>query len=187
MPASCLHSGGFATREAPSSIQRSAAKMCAWILPSTGPGPNWRSMAAAARSVASSRRDLSRASISLRNGVPWQYATAGIRGDVAVLRSATVCTSGASKPPSPPAKWQAYAIQFSGVLTFQGTELDTWESLQGGRFPETSFDEIIDSPWIASMAGKIRPQHRHFVLQTYDRVFEIVCTSYDLQLKQLRA
>lgn len=45
---------------------------CAWILPATGPSP-WRlAMTCAARSVAAWSASASRASISLRSGVPWQ-------------------------------------------------------------------------------------------------------------------
>ena len=63
---------------------------CACILPSTSPRPNRRPIASAAMSVASPSRDVPRASISFRNGVPWQYAMAGSRGDFARLRAARV-------------------------------------------------------------------------------------------------
>ena len=49
--------------------------------------PKRWAMAFAATSVASPSRAASRASISLRSGVPWQYAIAGMRGDAARLRS----------------------------------------------------------------------------------------------------
>jgi hypothetical protein len=51
---------------------RSTVTTCAWILPSTGPTPNRRSIAVATIVVASSRRPGPRASISARSGVPWQ-------------------------------------------------------------------------------------------------------------------
>ena len=51
-------------------------------------------------SVASPRREASRASISFRKGVPWQYATAGARKEVARLRAATALICGdAVNPP----------------------------------------------------------------------------------------
>ncbi len=63
---------------------------CAWILPSTSPCPNRWAIASAAVSVASLSREASRASISFRSGVPWQYAIAGTREEFAQLRAATV-------------------------------------------------------------------------------------------------
>ena len=63
---------------------------CAWILPSTAPRPNRRAIASAAMSVASPSSEAFRASISFRNGVPWQYPIAGMRGDSARLRAVTV-------------------------------------------------------------------------------------------------
>jgi len=90
----------------------------------------------------------------------------------------------ASKPPD--AEWQAYQVRFSEVLALQMCELDTWESLQDRRWPETSFDEVVDSPWLARMRGKVSKMHRHYVFQTYDQVFEVICTSYELELKEIR-
>ena len=96
----------------------------------------------------------------------------------------------ASKPPPPPVKWQAYRIQFCGVLALRVTELDTWESTQGGRWPKTSFDEVTESAWLAQLRSpmsKVTPGHRHFIFQTYDDVFEVICTSYRLDMKGTRA
>ena len=62
------------------------------------------------------------------------------------------------------------------------TELDAWEALQEGHWPETSFDEVVDSPWVARMQGTVAVAIRHFVFQTYDEVFEILCTTYQLEL-----
>jgi len=45
-------------------------KMWAWIIPSTGPFPNRAEILLAAASVASTSRLASRASISLRSGLP---------------------------------------------------------------------------------------------------------------------
>ena len=50
--------------------RQSTTTTCAWILPSTAPPPNRLAISAVAASVASSSRDASRASISLRSGVP---------------------------------------------------------------------------------------------------------------------
>src|SRR5262249_13592723 len=51
-------------------VQVRAVITCAWILPQTGPLPCVTSIIAAARSTTASRRLGSRASISLRSGVP---------------------------------------------------------------------------------------------------------------------
>jgi hypothetical protein len=51
---------------------RVAVNTIARMRPSTGPGPKRPAKAWAARSVAASRPEGSRASISLRSGVPWQ-------------------------------------------------------------------------------------------------------------------
>ena len=66
-----IHHAGCAVKPG-SRIQRSMVTTCACILPSTAPRPNRRPIASAATSVASSSREASRASISLRSGVPWQ-------------------------------------------------------------------------------------------------------------------
>ncbi len=54
-----------------------ATKTCPRSFPATGPLPKRAVMASVARSVTGPRRLASRASISFRNGVPSQYATAG--------------------------------------------------------------------------------------------------------------
>ncbi len=51
-------------------FQEPAVMTCAWIIPSTGPVPNRALILLAAASVASTSRLASRASISLRSGVP---------------------------------------------------------------------------------------------------------------------
>ena len=50
-------------------------------------------MASDATSVASTRRDGSRATISLRIGVPWQYASPTMSADAARLRASTCSTA----------------------------------------------------------------------------------------------
>ena len=62
---------------------------CARIFPSIAAPPKRPASAICAASVAAFRRAGSRDSISLRIGVPWQKATAGMRADAARLRAAT--------------------------------------------------------------------------------------------------
>ena len=76
-----------------------------------------------------------------------------------------------------------YTLQFSGVLASRVTELDTWES-QKNWYNDSSFDEIENSEWIATLGGKIGPEHRHFIVSTYDDVIEVIATDYSLQIDE---
>src|SRR5512142_396261 len=76
------------------------ATTCAWIFPSTAPFPNRCRIASVAISVTPSRRDGPRDSISLRSGVPWQYAIAGTLADAALLRSVIVAKYAPSAKPA---------------------------------------------------------------------------------------
>ena len=68
-----------------------------------------------------------------------------------------------------------YTITFSGVLAVKMIELDSWDGES-----ESSFDQIIDSQWIKELGGKVTSTHRHFLIQTYDDVIEVVCDGFDL-------
>ena len=74
-----------------------------------------------------------------------------------------------------------YAFRFTGVLAQTMVELDSWEGPS-----ESSFDEVMDSRWIRKLKGKITEEHHHYVLQTYDDVFEIVCDAWALSLESPR-
>lgn len=86
---------------------------------------------------------------------------------------------------APPGDWIPYTLVFDDVLVSHVTELDTWES-QNDWYNESSFDEIIESKWISSMNGKVSPEHRHFILKTYDDVIEVICRDFNFALKQPR-
>jgi hypothetical protein len=87
LPPACNSRSGR-TRNSPASFlfqpYRVAVNMTARIWPSIASAPNRRDRALVACSVASSNRVASRASISLRSGVPSQYATAGSLGERAL-------------------------------------------------------------------------------------------------------
>ena len=70
-----------------------------------------------------------------------------------------------------------YRIDFNGVLAFQNIELDSWDGES-----QSSFDEIIESEWIRDLGGKVTSEHRHFLVQTYDDVIEVVCESFEFTL-----
>jgi hypothetical protein len=69
-----------------------------------------------------------------------------------------------------PGRFVPYTLRFRGVLAIKMVELDScdWDM-------ESSFDEIRDSEWIRSLGGKVTAAHRHYFVQTYDYVFDVVC------------
>ncbi len=66
-----------------------------------------------------------------------------------------------------------YELTFWGVLALKMIEFDSWdyESV-------SSFDEVVHSKWIEKLGGKITNKHKHIFVQTYDDVFDVVCSSY---------
>lgn len=71
----------------------------------------------------------------------------------------------------------AYEIELADVLAFKVEELDFTD---GYEFAESSIVEVVGSPWLAHMtsldsAGKVKRDHRHFEVQTYDDVVSAVC------------
>ncbi len=70
----------------------------------------------------------------------------------------------------------AYVLKFNGLLALKMIELDSWDFTG-----ESSFDEILDSDWIRTLGGKVTPSRRHFRIQTYDDVFDVVCSGYELR------
>jgi len=75
-----------------------------------------------------------------------------------------------------------YTLRFRGVLALKMIELDSCD------WPcESSFDEIRDSEWVRTLGGKVTPRHRHFYVQTYDDVFEIVCETYEFEIRRVDA
>ncbi|HRH42479.1 MAG TPA: hypothetical protein PKY82_12705 [Pyrinomonadaceae bacterium] len=75
-----------------------------------------------------------------------------------------------------------YRLKFSGVLAFMMTELDCRDFLG-----ESSFDLVINSDWINELQirdsdSKLKPDHKHYIVFTYDEVFDIICQSYKMNL-----
>jgi hypothetical protein len=77
-----------------------------------------------------------------------------------------------SNPPEDGSRWIPYQLVFSGVLALKMLELDSWDFECA-----SSFDEILDSEWMAALGGKVTTDHKHLLVQTYDDVFELVCSS----------
>lgn len=93
--------------------------------------------------------------------------------------------NGALASDSPTKDMFLYEMLFSGVIALKITELDTYEAYQAKfGWPETSFDEVIDSAWIESLAGKVTSKCKNFVFQTYDYVFEVVCLDYKMEVTE---
>ena len=80
----------------------------------------------------------------------------------------------ASKPVN---KSPEYLLTFSSVLAFKVIELDSWDYQC-----ESSFDEIVDSEWCKTLGGKITPFHKHYQVQTYDYVIEVVASKFSLTI-----
>ena len=82
-----------------------------------------------------------------------------------------------SKADRPSIDFDGCRITFTGVLAFKVIELDSWD-----WDSESSFDEVLDSDWIQELGGKVTLTHRHFLVQTYDDVVEVVCEEVDITL-----
>jgi hypothetical protein len=76
-----------------------------------------------------------------------------------------------------PGRFISFILRFRGVLALKMVELDScdWEF-------ESSFDEVIGSEWVNKLRGKIDSLHRHYFVQTYDNVFDVVCTTYEFEI-----
>ncbi len=84
------------------------------------------------------------------------------------------------------AKWISYKLTFWRVIAVQIVEIDLsdWE----GR---PSFIEIHGSSWLTQFRQKdttdrMSLQHKHFRVMTYDDVFDIIATSFQLDIQPAR-
>lgn len=73
----------------------------------------------------------------------------------------------------------SYSAIFRGVIALKMIELDSWDFKS-----QSSFDLIKNSSWIRELGGKVNTEHRHYLIQTYDEVFEIVCSEVEFQINQ---
>ena len=79
-----------------------------------------------------------------------------------------------------------YSLTFSGVLAFAMTELDFRDHLG-----TSSFDRVANSEWLDEMrrkdhSAKVKPNHEHYLVFTYDDVFDVACESYELKILEAR-
>jgi len=78
---------------------------------------------------------------------------------------------------NPIEKFVKYSLSFTSVLAFKVVELDSWDYQS-----ESSFDKVVDSDWRKTLGGKITPEHKHYLIQTYDDVIEVVATKFSLKI-----
>ena len=78
-----------------------------------------------------------------------------------------------------------YSLTFSGVLAFSMTELDFKD------YGSSSFDRVMNSKWLDEMrrkdhSAKVKPNLEHYLVFTYDDVFDVVCETYELKILETR-
>ena len=78
-----------------------------------------------------------------------------------------------------------YSLSFSGVLAFAMTELDFKD------YGNSSFDSVLNSKWLDEMRQKdhsaeVKPNLVHYLVFTYDDVFDVACESYELKILEAR-
>ncbi len=70
-----------------------------------------------------------------------------------------------------------FKLLFCEVKAFKVIELELWDYSS-----ESSFDEVLDSSWIEEIENEELVNYHHYVIQTYDHVFEIICKNYHLHI-----
>ena len=78
-----------------------------------------------------------------------------------------------------------YSLTFSGILAFTMTELDFKD------YGSSSFDRVMNSKWLDEIrqkdhSAKVKPNLEHYVVFTYDDVFDVACETYELKILEAR-
>ena len=78
-----------------------------------------------------------------------------------------------------------YIFSFSDVIYYQCCELDLYIN---EKKLDSSFDLVCNSSLIqelknGSISSKISEDHKHYVLQTYDYIFDIIAKDYKLVIE----
>ncbi len=71
----------------------------------------------------------------------------------------------------------AYSLVFAGVLAFKVIELDSWDFNSA-----SSFDKVVNSEWRDDLGGKVDQSYKHYLIQTYDLVIDVVCRRFKLTI-----
>ncbi len=77
-------------------------------------------------------------------------------------------------------EWIAYKLVFFGIRGLKVTELDSWDFKCA-----SSFDEVRESDFLKTF--KASADHKHYKVQTYDYVFDVVARRFELSLGVRRA
>jgi hypothetical protein len=81
-------------------------------------------------------------------------------------------------------EWLKYKLYFKNVLYYECCELDFYGNMPALR---SSFDTINNSKLIETFEiknnRKINKNHKHFIISTYDYIYEIVSSEYNLEIE----
>lgn len=82
-----------------------------------------------------------------------------------------------------------YSLTFKSVMAYFACELDTYFNLfNSSSLSTSSFDLIDNSKWLQSLPIKQdidKSIYKHYRLVTYDRVYDIVAASYNLEIRDV--
>ena len=82
-------------------------------------------------------------------------------------------------------EWLKYKLSFKETIYYKCYELDFYKKKKS---LESSFDKINNSKTIERMKlldreFKINNKHKHFVLTTYDYIYEIIASKYTFEIE----
>jgi hypothetical protein len=89
--------------------------------------------------------------------------------------------NGTNASRNPTLKDIVYIIAFHHIKALKMITLDLWDWKSA-----SCFDEVINSQWMAQLNSHVITDCKHYLLQTYDQVFDIVCRSYSIELTQFQ-
>jgi hypothetical protein len=75
-------------------------------------------------------------------------------------------------------KWVPYTLHFTGVIAWDKEDLESSDQ----SLWASSFDQILASAWVKKLDENNASILHHYCIQTYDIVFHVVCTGYELTL-----
>ena len=74
-------------------------------------------------------------------------------------------------------KFYQFTLTFFDVLAIKVFELDSWD-----YECESSFDDVVESEWNKVLGGKVTSNHKHYQLQTYDDVIEVMASKFTMDI-----
>lgn len=78
----------------------------------------------------------------------------------------------------------AFTLTFAGCLFFQGCELDSYvyEKDMVSSFDLVEASDLLKGLKDGRRSSKVTDKHKHYVVQTYDYVYDIIATGFDLSV-----